>query len=113
MELLSTVKKEDLPEEPTNQNRFLKRRCSPDPKSTERSSTRRSGHRVRERSRDRKDRKSSTTRVTRSGIRVKGRGAIRFHADNLERDRSRSITPPHWRREEVYFLIHVIEIYVF
>jgi hypothetical protein len=39
---------------------------------------------------------------TRSGHRVKGRGAIRFRtpSDDEAPIRSRSATPPHWRREE-------------
>lgn len=101
---VSSVKVEDLPAEPTNQNRFLKRRCSTSPNKKSSATDRRRSDRDRDRrDRDERDRRhnNSTLRITRSGIRVKGRGAIRFHADDYHRDRSRSLTPPHWKREEV------------
>ena len=44
---------------------------------------------------------SGFSRKTHTGHRVKGRGAIRFRPDEEEEQvRSRSQTPPHWKREE-------------
>lgn len=37
-------------------------------------------------------------RVTSSGHKIKGRGFVRYRTP--ERERSRSVTPPHWKREE-------------
>uniref|UniRef100_A0A915EFY1 PPIase cyclophilin-type domain-containing protein n=1 Tax=Ditylenchus dipsaci TaxID=166011 RepID=A0A915EFY1_9BILA len=74
-----TAAEKNLPEEPGGQNKFLHRR-SPTPER-----------------RDRRD-QQTTIRTAKNGHKVKGRGAIRFRAD--EYDRSRSVTPPHWKREE-------------
>lgn len=50
-------------------------------------------------------------RLTAGGHKVRGRGAIRFRAEEEDdtggrgggsRARSRSATPPHWKREEVF-----------
>uniref|UniRef100_A0A0N5AND2 Peptidyl-prolyl cis-trans isomerase n=1 Tax=Syphacia muris TaxID=451379 RepID=A0A0N5AND2_9BILA len=53
--------------------------------------------------RDNDFRQYSRPRLTRSGHKIKGRGALRFRSD---RDRSR--TPPHWRREQVKYYLHCI-----
>ncbi|VDK44115.1 unnamed protein product [Gongylonema pulchrum] len=50
--------------------------------------------------RDYGHRRDPPTRRTRTGHKIKGRGALRFRTpDGSDHDGSR--TPPHWRREEV------------
>ncbi|KAH7726153.1 Peptidyl-prolyl cis-trans isomerase 1 [Aphelenchoides avenae] len=85
-EHVSSVKKEDLPEEPAGTNRFLMRGSKAvTEESNDRGGRRRSEHRP-------------NVRVTSSGHKIKGRGFVRYRTP--ERERSRSVTPPHWKREE-------------
>ena len=83
-ENISSVKPEDLPEVPTT-NKFLMRRSK-----------------TPEGGRTHQPMRGANIVQTRSGHRVKGRGAIRFRtpSDDEAPVRSRSATPPHWRREE-------------
>lgn len=104
-----SVKPEELPAEPANAHRFLSRNPPPNrvqqqqQQSQSQSQQRREERRrasPNERGGGGGGRRSPMVRVTRSGHKVKGRGAIRFRADD-DYQRERSITPPHWRREEV------------
>uniref|UniRef100_A0A915M234 peptidylprolyl isomerase n=1 Tax=Meloidogyne javanica TaxID=6303 RepID=A0A915M234_MELJA len=101
-EIISSVKADDLPEVPTT-NKFLMRRS----KTPENATSHSSRPPVRQ-----------SFAKTRSGHRVKGRGSLRFRTPfNKSRarqqafdlrffsrvpvhSRSRSATPPHWKREE-------------
>uniref|UniRef100_A0A914I3V5 peptidylprolyl isomerase n=1 Tax=Globodera rostochiensis TaxID=31243 RepID=A0A914I3V5_GLORO len=86
-ENISSVKPEDLPEVPGT-NKFLMRRSkTPEGKESTRHNLTAS---------------STSVRQSRGSMRVKGRGAIRFRPEDeaFGGGRSRSATPPHWRREE-------------
>uniref|UniRef100_A0A183CK63 peptidylprolyl isomerase n=1 Tax=Globodera pallida TaxID=36090 RepID=A0A183CK63_GLOPA len=86
-ENISSVKPEDLPEVPST-NKFLMRRSkTPEGKESTRHNLAAS---------------STSVRQSRGSMRVKGRGAIRFRPEDeaFGGGRSRSATPPHWRREE-------------
>uniref|UniRef100_A0A914DYY1 peptidylprolyl isomerase n=1 Tax=Acrobeloides nanus TaxID=290746 RepID=A0A914DYY1_9BILA len=89
-ENISSVKPEDLPEEPAGMNKFLLRGAQ---KEEEKSRN----DRDRDRNRERDGRPK--IRTTRSGHKIKGRGFVRyFSPERFLRDRSE--TPPHWKREE-------------
>lgn len=91
-EIISSVKADDLPEVPTT-NKFLMRRSKTPENATSHSS--------------RPSMRQSSAK-TRSGHRVKGRGSLRFRTPSDDEGsrgrgpsiRSRSATPPHWKREE-------------
>nr|CAD2173994.1 unnamed protein product [Meloidogyne enterolobii] len=90
-EIISSVKADDLPEVPTT-NKFLMRRS----KTPENATSHSSRPPVRQ-----------SFAKTRSGHRVKGRGSLRFRTPSDDEgsrvpvhSRSRSATPPHWKREE-------------
>jgi len=100
-EAFSTVKPEDLPEEPKGANRFLMRNTSPRP---EQNGAGRQQAAAR-----------GTERVTKTGIKVKGRGAMRFRPEDGGfggggRAKSRSVTPPHWKMEEVSITIELLSL---
>uniref|UniRef100_A0A915N9N9 PPIase cyclophilin-type domain-containing protein n=1 Tax=Meloidogyne javanica TaxID=6303 RepID=A0A915N9N9_MELJA len=90
-EIISSVKADDLPEVPTT-NKFLMRRSKTPENATSHSSRPPVRH---------------SFAKTRSGHRVKGRGSLRFRTPSDDEgsrvpvhSRSRSATPPHWKREE-------------
>ncbi|VDM22732.1 unnamed protein product [Wuchereria bancrofti] len=96
---LSSVKAEDLPDEPDHQNKYLMRRSkTPENsrkgkkekqrQSPQRFSRRDIGHRL------------NRMRRTRTGHKIKGRGALRFRTPEGSSDHDGSRTPPHWRREQ-------------
>ncbi|KAK0406341.1 hypothetical protein QR680_018516 [Steinernema hermaphroditum] len=112
----STVRKEDLPEEPENAHSFLMRRSQTpehirqerkekkEAEEKEKKKERKRDGRDRSRSRreterrDRYDRERDSDRSKEKKIKIKGRGALRFNPEMFKRERER--TPPHWKREE-------------
>uniref|UniRef100_A0A1I7VW51 peptidylprolyl isomerase n=1 Tax=Loa loa TaxID=7209 RepID=A0A1I7VW51_LOALO len=91
---LSSVKPEDLPEEPEHQNKSKTPESSKKEKkekprqSPQRFSRRDIGQRL------------NRMRRTRTGHKIKGRGALRFRTPEGSSDHDGSRTPPHWRREQ-------------
>uniref|UniRef100_A0A914X086 peptidylprolyl isomerase n=1 Tax=Plectus sambesii TaxID=2011161 RepID=A0A914X086_9BILA len=93
-EPISSVKPEDVPKDPENQHRFLMRR-SRSPPGKERPPGAAGG-------RDRRqENRPSRVIYSRSGHKIRGRGALRYRTPSpSDSDRSGSVTPPHWRREQ-------------
>ncbi|CAG9537268.1 unnamed protein product [Cercopithifilaria johnstoni] len=96
---LSSVKPEDLPEEPEHQNKYLMRRSKTpeNSKKEKREKPRQSPQRY-----SRRDigQRLNRMRRTRTGHKIKGRGALRFRTPEGSSDHDGSRTPPHWRREQ-------------
>uniref|UniRef100_A0A1I7SBB5 peptidylprolyl isomerase n=1 Tax=Bursaphelenchus xylophilus TaxID=6326 RepID=A0A1I7SBB5_BURXY len=94
---ISTVRPEDLPEEPVT-NKWLLRNTSPkNGKDTKSDREKRDRDRSSRRDRDRRGRdRSPRARVDRQGLKVRGRGRLCYRS--LSRDGS--ATPPHWKKEE-------------
>lgn len=96
---LSSVKAEDLPDEPDHQNKYLMRRSKTPENSRKgkKEKQRQSPHRF-----SRRDigHRLNRMRRTRTGHKIKGRGALRFRTPEGSSDHDGSRTPPHWRREQ-------------
>lgn len=94
---VSTVKPEDLPEEP-KVKQWLQRVEAP--KDVDKEKDRRDRRDDRQ---QRSSKRSPVQRVDRFGLKVKGRGALRYRSE------SSSQSPPHWKQESViYYTIHEI-----
>ncbi|KAL3990465.1 Cyclophilin type peptidyl-prolyl cis-trans isomerase/CLD family protein [Acanthocheilonema viteae] len=96
---LSSIKPEDLPEESEQQNKYLMRRSKTPENSRKekREKPRQSPQRF-----SRRDigQRLNRMRRTRTGHKIKGRGALRFRTPEGSSDHDGSRTPPHWRREQ-------------
>uniref|UniRef100_A0A8R1XTU6 peptidylprolyl isomerase n=1 Tax=Onchocerca volvulus TaxID=6282 RepID=A0A8R1XTU6_ONCVO len=96
---LSSVKPEDLPEEPDHQNKYLMRR-SKTPENSKKEKKEKSRQSSQRFSRRDIGQRLNRMRRTRTGHKIKGRGALRFRTPEGSSDYDGSRTPPHWRREQ-------------
>ncbi|VDK78506.1 unnamed protein product [Litomosoides sigmodontis] len=96
---LSSVKAEDLPEEPEHQNKYLMRR-SKTPENSKKEKREKPRHSPQRFSRRDVSHRLNRMRRTRTGHKIKGRGALRFRTPEGSSDHDGSRTPPHWRREQ-------------
>ncbi|KAM3727919.1 Peptidyl-prolyl cis-trans isomerase [Dirofilaria immitis] len=96
---LSSVKPEDLPEEPEHQNKYLMRR-SKTPENSKKEKKEKSRQSPQRFSRRDTGHRLNRMRRTRTGHKIKGRGALRFRTPEGSSDYDGSRTPPHWRREQ-------------
>ncbi|KHN84568.1 Peptidyl-prolyl cis-trans isomerase 1 [Toxocara canis] len=99
---LSSVKAEEVPRDPEHHNQYLMRRShTPEEKRKEKEKERKKRNESPSRSKRGLESRRAIRRmrVTRSGHKIKGRGALRFRTPEGS-DRERSRTPPHWRREQ-------------
>uniref|UniRef100_A0A915PSR9 peptidylprolyl isomerase n=1 Tax=Setaria digitata TaxID=48799 RepID=A0A915PSR9_9BILA len=96
---LSSVKSEDLPEEPEHQNKYLMRR-SKTPENAKKSKKEKIRQSPQRFSRRDIGQRLNRLRRTRTGHKIKGRGALRFRTPEGSSDHDGSRTPPHWRREQ-------------
>uniref|UniRef100_A0A0R3RXI6 peptidylprolyl isomerase n=1 Tax=Elaeophora elaphi TaxID=1147741 RepID=A0A0R3RXI6_9BILA len=96
---LSSVKPQDLPEEPEHQNKYLMRR-SKTPENSKKEKKEKSRQSPQRFSRRDIGQRLNRMRRTRTGHKIKGRGALRFRTPEGSSDHDGSRTPPHWRREQ-------------
>lgn len=97
---LSSVKPEDLPEEPEHNNQYLMRSSKTPEKVKEEVKKDKPRHSPKRTSRRDVGHRHIRTRRTRTGHKIKGRGALRFRTPEGSSDHDGSRTPPHWRREQ-------------